>query len=533
VTKTASPDPAVAGQSLTYSVTATNNGPDAAANVSITDQLPTNATFVSATPSAGAVCSTPAVGALGGTVSCTWAANTVVGGTRTITIVVNVCQDAACGTSVVNNVSVDSDLADPNTANNSFQLTTSVQSASDLAITKTDTPDPVIAGNNLTYSLVVDNLGPSNSAGTVVVDTLDPNTKFVSATVSPAGPTCSEVGGVVTCNLGTMGTGAAASCGVALPAQYTITIEVTVSALTPCSPNMCPGSPGAPLSNTATVSSTNCLADPDLANNTAVELTEVLAGADVLIDAPGVVDLTPNLLAAAGPEAGRAVTPLQASGDAADSGATLPLQLGGECVAPGDILEVTQTFSNTGPDAYTLQRNNPGPEFQANHPPQVVGMPGTCTILQGAGTCAVDATTASWNGTIAVGETIQLSYRVRVKGGLPVGTPMTFDGVAHYDVFNIQQNTATRASATTLVEVNCPPTVDPNSALAGQVHLPILNFEGQNDVCRTWIEVQNVGSDFTKAALVTWGEPGFCPPQCAGPLKVECSGLLKPGSTWN
>ena len=49
----------------------------------------------------------------------------------------------------------------------------------------------------------------------------------------------------------------------------------------------------------------------------------------------------------------------------------------------------------------------------------------------------------------------------------------------------------------------------------------------------TWIEVQNIGCDFAKAALVTWGEPGFCPPQAAGPLKVECTGMLKPGSTWN
>jgi hypothetical protein len=77
------------------------------------------------------------------------------------------------------------------------------------------------------------------------------------------------------------------------------------------------------------------------------------------------------------------------------------------------------------------------------------------------------------------------------------------------------------------------PTVNPNAALGGEVHLPILDFLGQNDVCDSWIEAQNVGNEFSKASLVVWGEPGFCPPQCAGPLKVECSGLLKPGSAWN
>ena len=74
--------------------------------------------------------------------------------------------------------------------------------------------------------------------------------------------------------------------------------------------------------------------------------------------------------------------------------------------------------------------------------------------------------------------------------------------------------------------------VDPNRQLGRQVHLPILNFQGQDDVCRTMIEVQYIGCDPSKAVLVTWGEPGFCPPQAAGPLKVECTGLLFPGTSW-
>ncbi|MFN2114714.1 MAG: hypothetical protein ACK2T6_03300, partial [Anaerolineae bacterium] len=77
------------------------------------------------------------------------------------------------------------------------------------------------------------------------------------------------------------------------------------------------------------------------------------------------------------------------------------------------------------------------------------------------------------------------------------------------------------------------PTVDPNRQLGRQVHIPILNYIGNDDRCESWIEVQNIGCDWAKAVLVAWGEPGFCPPQAAGPLKVECTGLLKPGSTWN
>ncbi|RME44928.1 MAG: hypothetical protein D6791_12045 [Chloroflexi bacterium] len=67
-----------------------------------------------------------------------------------------------------------------------------------------------------------------------------------------------------------------------------------------------------------------------------------------------------------------------------------------------------------------------------------------------------------------------------------------------------------------------------------QVHLPILTWLGDEaDACDVVIEVQNVGETFTKAAILFWGAPGACPPQCNGPFKVECSGLLKPGSTWN
>ncbi len=63
--------------------------------------------------------------------------------------------------------------------------------------------------------------------------------------------------------------------------------------------------------------------------------------------------------------------------------------------------------------------------------------------------------------------------------------------------------------------------------------LPILGYLGNDQVCDAWIEAQNVGDRPAKVLVLVWGAPGFCPPQCAGPLKVECSGLLAPGSTWN
>ena len=64
LTKVGSPKPVTAGDNLTYTLEATNNGPSVASSVTVSDPLPAGTTFVSVTPSAG-TCSESA-----GTVSC-------------------------------------------------------------------------------------------------------------------------------------------------------------------------------------------------------------------------------------------------------------------------------------------------------------------------------------------------------------------------------------------------------------------------------------------------------------------------------
>jgi uncharacterized repeat protein (TIGR01451 family) len=70
----------------------------------------------------------------------------------------------------------------------------------DIAVTKTDNPDPVAAGQSLTYTVTVINYGPDTATGVTVMDTLPANVTFISAT--PSQGVCSEYCGVVTCNLG-------------------------------------------------------------------------------------------------------------------------------------------------------------------------------------------------------------------------------------------------------------------------------------------------------------------------------------------
>jgi uncharacterized repeat protein (TIGR01451 family) len=69
-----------------------------------------------------------------------------------------------------------------------------------LRITKADSPDPVLAGETLTYGIEVDNLGPNAATGVTVTDQLPRNVDFVSATAS-AGQ-CALKGRKVTCAMG-------------------------------------------------------------------------------------------------------------------------------------------------------------------------------------------------------------------------------------------------------------------------------------------------------------------------------------------
>src|SRR4029079_3829108 len=77
---------------------------------------------------------------------------------------------------------------------------TTVAASADLSVTKVDTPDPVNAGNQITYTVTVTNAGPSNAASVTLTDTLPAGTTFAflaapGAWVCPLPP----AGGPVVC----------------------------------------------------------------------------------------------------------------------------------------------------------------------------------------------------------------------------------------------------------------------------------------------------------------------------------------------
>jgi uncharacterized repeat protein (TIGR01451 family) len=74
--------------------------------------------------------------------------------------------------------------------------------SADLRITKSDSPDPVRVGAQLTYAIGVENLGPAPATGVTVTDSLPRGVDLVSA-VGPAGP-CALQGGKLTCAVGSL-----------------------------------------------------------------------------------------------------------------------------------------------------------------------------------------------------------------------------------------------------------------------------------------------------------------------------------------
>lgn len=149
ITKTDSPDPVAMNHDLTYTLTVTNNGPEAAAAVHVEDPLPAGVTFKSVTASTGGTCSN-----VSGTVKCDFP-SIANGASKTITIVVT---PTATTSDLANTATVSSASADANSSNNS--MTTHTQVVADQPQISINDPNAITEGDsgtsNLTFTISID-----------------------------------------------------------------------------------------------------------------------------------------------------------------------------------------------------------------------------------------------------------------------------------------------------------------------------------------------------------------------------------------
>jgi uncharacterized repeat protein (TIGR01451 family) len=107
----------------------------------------------------------------------------------------------------------------------------------DIGVTKSDTPDPVGVGANITYTMVVTNHGPGHAPNAALSDVLPTGVTFVSFSTTLG--SCSLTSGAVRCDFGTMAPGDRATVTLVVRADQAGTIVNTAGVATSVSdPNV-------------------------------------------------------------------------------------------------------------------------------------------------------------------------------------------------------------------------------------------------------------------------------------------------------
>ncbi|GAP08602.1 protein containing conserved repeat domain [Anaerolinea thermolimosa] len=181
-----------AGGRLTFRLTITNAGPDLSENVVASLTVPAGTTGVGVEASQGSC--TPGVTE----VSCNLG-NLSAGSGATIDLTLTAPAEPTTLSSQGHAASaVTPDWAP---GNNSASREVSVSAVSDLALTLTDVPDPVLAGRPLSYTVQVVNAGPSTAGGVQVRLTLPAGAQFNQAAGSGWNCTWGGAGQEVLCGL--------------------------------------------------------------------------------------------------------------------------------------------------------------------------------------------------------------------------------------------------------------------------------------------------------------------------------------------
>ena len=416
VAKVDATDPLAAGTVQTYTITVTNAGPDPAEFVSLEDDLPAGTTFLALSEPPGWTCTTPAVGS-GGLVSCS--IDSVAVGFEIFTLSVLFDAGLTPGTIVTNSATVSAETPDPSQGDETGSASTTVgPPEADVSLQKSAAPDPVLQGDDLTFTLTVTNAGPGDADTVELDDPLPAGVTFQSL-ASPAGWSCATpaVGGTgdVICTVATLAPGSAV---------FTLVVNVDPSLPT-----------GTILSNTALVFSPTT--DPNPENQSTSTFTTV--------GPPPPPPPTPAALSATKTVAGQ--------------------------FRPGGSITYTLVLSNAGPGA---QPDNPGAELTDVLPPELDLV--SASAPSGTATATLATNTVTWNGAISAGGSVTITIQATIDPGAAPGSVISNQATFVFDTNGDGINDTGGASDDPGVQGSANPTTLVVQAAA--VEVPALDVLG-------------------------------------------------------
>ncbi|HWY77830.1 MAG TPA: proprotein convertase P-domain-containing protein [Verrucomicrobiae bacterium] len=251
---TSNPGPIIVGDNIIYTMNVTNNGPNTATNVSLNETLPSSVIYLGSTASQGTV------SFQGGVVTCNMGTLSA-GSNATVTVTV---QTTIAGI-ITATALVGDTQTDPDPSNNSVSLNTVVNvPTADLTLSMVGTPNPVLLGGTLTYTINVTNHGPSTATQIIATNLLPASVSFVSA--NPSQGSVGASGANVIWSVGSLGKGASASVSIATRVSTSSSALGTIVAKAGVSAHE---------------------TDPQPGNNTATVITQVTPAADLSLSMTG------------------------------------------------------------------------------------------------------------------------------------------------------------------------------------------------------------------------------------------------------
>jgi uncharacterized repeat protein (TIGR01451 family) len=399
----------IGGGNLTYRATLFNEGPQDAANVTLTETLPASFTFVSAQPSQGTPCT--------GTTTIMCNLGTMMDpSTASVDFTVT---PTAPGT-FSDSLQIAGTPSDLNLKNNTAFITVTAVLPADIAVSGTASKSIGTIGDKVAYTVTVSNKGPATATNVVMTDSLSDNLPVSSLTTSRG--SCTTVPANITCEVGTIAPGASVTIGFVITLQTAESFSNNLS-VTSDQPDLNAGDNNASI--TVTVN------PADLALTQSVSATSVPTGTSVtftlIVTNKGPATANNAMLTDSQLGGGTMSTASTSQGScAAPSNGQITCTLGSVVASATATVTIPVTFTSAGQwtNSASISANEPDPDATNNSaslninvglPPDFTVSPANASLTVQPGAVASDILTVTAQG----GFSNAVSLTCLVSGAAP------------------------------------------------------------------------------------------------------------------